>query len=194
MADGDSQQVTRRYLGSNVKVRRQKGPVVRSRKNASGDSVARLCSVRVCNHQGIVSDQVNITEPMQVEVEYWNLQSELRPTAILHFINEDDITLFATNDFNNLHWRNGKRARGLVKATCHIPANFFAEGRVFVLAAVGTYNPNVVHALERDAVSFQVVDRTEGEGPRGEFTGSWPGVMRPMLDWDVDINSPTHID
>ncbi len=192
IADGDPQLVTRRYLGCNDGTPAKR--IWADAESAPGDSVARLSSIRVCNQQGKTAEQIDITEPVQVEMEYWNLQSELRPTAILHFVNEDDITLFATNDFNNSGWRHKKRCRGLVRATCHIPANFFAEGRVFVLAAIGTYNPNVVHALERDAVSFQVVDRTEGEGSRGEFTGSWPGVMRPFLDWDVVMNSPTQVD
>jgi lipopolysaccharide transport system ATP-binding protein len=69
---------------------------------------------------------------------------------------------------------------------CHIPGNFLAEGRVIVTAVVSTYNPTVVHALERDAVAFVVVDRSEGDGVRGVFANEFPGVVRPMLEWEVD--------
>ena len=35
-------------------------------------------------------------------------------------------------------------------------------------------------------MAFQVVDRTESNGVRGEYAGShWPGVVRPLFDWDV---------
>lgn len=52
--------------------------------------------------------------------------------------------------------------------------------------AVDTFNPYVGRAGEVDAIAFQVVDRTEGDGVRGVYTGEWPGVVRPMLDWTVD--------
>jgi len=69
---------------------------------------------------------------------------------------------------------------------CQVPGNFMAEGQVSVLAAVCTYNPDIVHVYQRDVVSFQVVDRSEGDGVRGEYGGTWPGVLRPMLEWRIE--------
>ena len=73
-----------------------------------------------------------------------------------------------------------------MRATCEIPGNFLAEGRITVLVAISTYNPLQVHAREDDAVAFQVVDRSDGTGVRGEYRSDWPGVVRPMLDWYVE--------
>jgi hypothetical protein len=55
---------------------------------------------------------------------------------------------------------------------------------------VSTFNPAVAHALERDAVAFQVVDRSHGDGVRGEATNEWPGVVRPMLAWRTEGRQP----
>jgi lipopolysaccharide transport system ATP-binding protein len=74
----------------------------------------------------------------------------------------------------------------VVRSICRIPGNFFAEGLISLNVAVATYNPEVVHAVEHDAVSFTVVDRTTGEGARGEFVGDWPGIVRQKLDWTVE--------
>jgi lipopolysaccharide transport system ATP-binding protein len=60
-----------------------------------------------------------------------------------------------------------------------------AEGRIIVTAAVSTFDPAVVHAIERDAIAFQVIDRSTGDGVRGDYANDWPGVVRPMLDWLV---------
>jgi lipopolysaccharide transport system ATP-binding protein len=57
---------------------------------------------------------------------------------------------------------------------------------VFILAALCTYNPDQIHAVERDVVSFQVVDHSDGDGVRGVYAGPWPGLVRPMLDWQID--------
>src|SRR5206468_2515231 len=92
----------------------------------------------------------------------------------------------ASNDYSNRRWWNSPRSTGRVTTRCRIPGHFLSEGQNNVLAAVCSYNPDIVHAVERDAVSFQVVDDTvDGEGVRGDFAGSWPGVVRPQLEWEI---------
>ncbi len=63
-----------------------------------------------------------------------------------------------------------------------------------MLAGIGTYNPDIAHVFERDVVAFQIVDRSTGDGVRGEFTGRWPGVVRPMLNWKVEAQPDTLVD
>jgi lipopolysaccharide transport system ATP-binding protein len=183
LADGTPHEVTREYLHSDAG-----SPGARTwptLESAPGDSVARLKAVRILNNEGEVAELIDIRKPVSVQVEYWNLQSSVRPVVSLHFINEDGTTLFMTNDQVNAGWWNTPRTPGLVRSSCRVPGNFLAEGRVFILVALCSYNPDVVHAIERDAVSFQVIDQSEGDGVRGEFSTRWPGVVRPMLDWRV---------
>ena len=35
-------------------------------------------------------------------------------------------------------------------------------------------------------VSFEVLDPGEGDSARGQFSGQWRGVVRPLLDWTVE--------
>ena len=183
LMDGEPHAVATSYLGS-------AGSAPGSRswpepESAPGDAVARLKSVRVLNRQAQAVDSVDIREPFRVEVQYWNLTGAPRLTAILHFNNQEGLCLFASNDFVDREWWAQPRRVGLVTATCNIPGNFLAEGRHFLLVAVGTYNPNVVHALQADAVSILVLDNSQGDGVRGECAEEWPGVVRPMLAWQV---------
>lgn len=183
VADSEPYQVTRRYLHSDTG-----SPAERlwlTIETAPGDSVARLRSVRVCDAQGRLVEAIDIRHPFQIEVEYWNLQEKLRPTILLQFVNEDGVCLFQSNDFNHRGWWQTRREPGLVRCICYLPGNFFSEGFIFVTAGIGTYNPNALHALERDAVAFQIFDHSEGDGARGEYVGGWPGVIRPLLRWDV---------
>jgi lipopolysaccharide transport system ATP-binding protein len=185
IADGNASEITRIYLSMGRESPSEK--VWSDPDSAPGDDIVRLKSVRLCNRDDGVSESIAIDEPCTIEIEYWNMkQHGIKPTAIIHLYNEDGTCLFATNDWNNKEWWNKERKPGLVKARCHIPANFLAEGRFFVLAAIGTYNPNVVHAHIRDVISFQVIDRSIGDGSRGSYSGGqWPGVLRPYLKWDV---------
>jgi len=190
VTDGATHDVVRTYLESDLGrtgERRWADP-----SEAPGDDVGRLKSIRVVPAHGGRSDEVDITEPLDIEVEYWSdAPGSLRPSVNLHFLNGEGVSLFVTNDWNDRSWWERRRPSGVVRSVCRIPGNFLAEGRVTVTAAVSTYNPTIVHAVEWDAVAFQVVDRSEGEGVRGVFVNDWPGVVRPMLDWHVALVEPT---
>jgi lipopolysaccharide transport system ATP-binding protein len=183
-ADGPGPIVVEEYLGrgSNAALRVWETPEL-----APGDERVRLKAVRVVNSRGATTVDFDIREPIFVEVEFWNLSDEedFRPFANVHFFNGEGTCLFASADSNNVEWRNRPRRRAVVTSRCRIPGNFLAEGGVFVHAAVSSLNPTIVHVLEYDAVMFHVTDNSTGDGARGEYTGDFPGVVRPLLDWDV---------
>ena len=189
VADGNAQTVLRQYLDSGLG-----SPAHRAwdtQATAPGDDVARLKSVQVRNDLGVVTEEIDIRRPAVVEVEYWHIGDDsARPTVTLHFVNEDGVVLFVSSDFADRRWVETARQPGVVRAECEIPGNFRAEGRVLVTAALTTVSPPRLHAVERDAVSFHVVDRSDGDGVRGTYTSDWPGVVRPMLKWDVGLADP----
>ncbi len=156
--------------------------------SAPGDQVARIHSVEVLDEAGRPVENLDIRRPVVLQMTYWDMAPEACPTAIFHVKNERNDTLFATNEFTAAGWKATHQKRGLVTARCHIPGNLFAEGRIVVLAAVNSYNPTVPHALIEGAVSFNVVDHSEGDGVRGPYVGPWPGLMRPLLRWETAMN------
>lgn len=185
VADGGSQEVIRTYLDSGMATAAER--IWATVQEAPGDNVARLKAVRIRTEAGEVTEEVDIRRPIGIEVEYWHLSTDpaLRPSVNVNVINEDGVSLFVSNDFNDPIWARTPREPGVVRATCWIPGNFLAEGRHFVNAAVSTYNPTMAHAGEAEAVAFQVVDRSAGDGVRGPYVGEWPGVVRPMLAWSI---------
>lgn len=157
-----------------------------SRVEAPGNHVARLHAVRVLNQAGEVADAIEIRQPFTVELDYWNESREVRPSAYLQFYNDQGVCLFITGDFQNPSWQERTRRRGLVRSICHIPGNFLAEGRVIVrMAAVLSFDPPVFHAQAIDPVSFQVIDRSDGDGARGPYRNDYLGVVRPLLKWEL---------
>jgi lipopolysaccharide transport system ATP-binding protein len=159
------------------------------RSTAPGDDVARLRSVMVVTDRGDPGDEIDIRESFQIETVYSSGEpGSLRPMVILHFYNDEGTCLFLTNNSVNLEWRSTPRTRGFVRSTVRIPGNFLAEGRVTVTAEVTSKDSAIVHTKEADAIAFQVVDRSDGDGARGEFSQFWPGVVRPMLDWTVEFS------
>ena len=156
-------------------------------EEAPGDHVARIKSVRVTNSKGCAVQTVDVRDVVNIEVEYWLLRQGARPKAILQFINEAGQCLFSSADFlNNIP--NHFEGTQVIRAKCYIPSNLLAEGQIFVLAALGQYNPNIIHALVQDAVSFQVVDYSEGYSARGDCAMEWPGLIRPLLEWNTEYD------
>jgi lipopolysaccharide transport system ATP-binding protein len=181
VTSGDTHEVIRTYLESDLGLssqRRWDGV------NGPGDDVARLVSVRVLA-KGNRGDEVNITDPIDIEIEYWST-GRMKPAANLQVYNDEGTCLFGVGEHGTPDWNRLPSAAGLVRSTCRIPGNFLAEGRMTVSVAVDTFNPHIGHAGAPDAVAFQVVDRTEGDGVRGIYVGDWPGVVRPKLDWTVE--------
>jgi len=190
VSDGPPHEVIRRYLdsGSGSAAHRE----WMTPENAPGDGVARLKSVRVLGPSGEVSAEIEVSRPFVVEIQYWHLTNDPArcPCAGLIFTNDDGVRLFVTVDFSNQEWWKTPRRRGTIRALCRIPPNLLAEGQIFLTAAVSSYEPPEIHAYEADVVAFQAVDRSTGEGVRGKFANDWPGVVRPMLQWDVE-SSPS---
>jgi lipopolysaccharide transport system ATP-binding protein len=67
-----------------------------------------------------------------------------------------------------------------------VPGNLLSEGTVFVTVGAATYKPLEVHFIERDAVTFNVIDTPDGDGARGDLGGPMPGVVRPVLEWKTE--------
>jgi lipopolysaccharide transport system ATP-binding protein len=187
VADGPAHQVVRAYLESGVdsSIRREWD----APDEAPGDDIVRLKRVRVLTDDGPApSQEIDIRERVGIETSYWNLSEDpsVRPTVRLRFTNHEGVILFETHDFNNPAWWKTPRRRGVVRATCWIPGNFFAEGPVMVGVFVNTIGPVTWRAIEHDAVAFDIVDRSQGDGARGEVAEEVLGVLRPIFEWTVE--------
>lgn len=187
VAIGAPDEVARRYLHSDPSARGARGwdPA-----DAPGDAVARLRSIAIRTEAGRAAAIFRVREPFTIEIEYEILRDELRPAAAFQLWDEDGTCVFVTVDCVNEEWGKKRRPLGLVRSTCRVPGDLLNSGHYTVMAVVCSWNPNVVHAEVREAISFEVVDARGGDGgARGDYDGDWPGVVRPLLQWDVEVNA-----
>jgi len=151
---------------------------------APGNETARLRSVRVRNRSGETVSTVNITDPVAIEMTYDVLKPGIVMAPNIHLFNDRGVCLFVTVDIEK-EWRDTPRPVGSYTSTVWIPGNFLSEGSVIVRVALTTFRPMIVHFDEPDAVMFHVVESSEGETARGDYTGVMPGVVRPILKWET---------
>lgn len=183
--DDSTHEVVSAYLNSetSVKAERLWGNLM----EAPGDEVVRLCAVRVRTNDGLVSETVDISRPVRIELEYEVLQPGYVMRISYYVFNEEGIVAFMPID-NDATWRNKPRPSGRYVSTCLIPEDLLSEGRYFIGPAIRTDNPTIKRVRVNDAVVFQVVDSIDGYGARVDNTGTIPGVVRPLLKWETQFS------
>lgn len=150
---------------------------------APGNEVARLRALRVIDRERRSLPSADIKQSVGIEMTFDVLGNDKVLIPNLHFYNEQGNCIFVSHDWNS-GWRDRPRPAGTYTSTAWIPSNFLAEGTVFVTAALSTYKPLIVHFVERDAVTFRVIDSLDGDSARGDYAGLLPGIVRPMLEWE----------
>jgi lipopolysaccharide transport system ATP-binding protein len=153
--------------------------------SAPGDEIVRLRSVRIRDESGNTIESLDVRHPVGLEMVYDVLEEGHALAPTYHVYNESGTCLFATLDLEP-EWRDRARQRGRFTSVAWIPANFLAEGAVLVTPAISTLQPAFkIHVYEHDAVAFHVWDRRQGDSARGDYDGTIPGVVRPLLTWNT---------
>lgn len=181
--DGEAKQIVGEYLHEQSRTgseRRWDDPA-----SAPGNEIARIRSVRVIGEDRKTVSTADIRKPVGVELTYDVTAPGKVLVPNIHFYNEQGVCMFITHDWDG-GWRERPRDIGCYTSTVWVPGNFLAEGTVFVTAAATTYEPMQVHFVERDVVTFNVVDSLEGDSARGDYAGVLPGVVRPVLKWETE--------
>ena len=183
--DGNGSRVVEEYLGRGGGAALREWPEVTS---APGDEYAKLKAVRIVDHRRKLTPDVDIREPVYVEVEYWDLSSGSghQPVVSVGFYDNVGTCLFLSHS-SNIIWHGSRSGDALVRTRCRIPGNLLSEGSVIVHAALLSYETYTTHIALQDVVAFHVVDPSEGDGARGRWTGEFPGAVRPMLEWEGTV-------
>jgi lipopolysaccharide transport system ATP-binding protein len=184
LKDGPSRDVISAYLGTETGTIGERVWV--DPLKAPAGEVCRLRAVRVRSEDGQIIETLDIRQPVRLEMEF----EVLKPGHVLmphyNILNEDGIELFSAHDLDP-EWRGRHRPIGRYVSTVWVPGNFFAEGTIFVAAAMITLNPNVVQFYEADVVAFNVVESFGGDSARGDWLKQMSGVVRPMLKWSTEF-------
>jgi lipopolysaccharide transport system ATP-binding protein len=182
LQDGPSHAVVETYLNSGLGTSAAREWDL---EHAPGSACARLLAVRVRDAAGQVCAALDIRRALSVELEYEVLRDGERVVPNLHVLTGEGSYAFVSSDAADGGHRRAKAA-GRYLSRALVPGNFLAEGTYIVGAALSTMDPVAVHAFERDAVAFQIIDSFEGDSARGDYGGPIPGVVRPLLTWETE--------
>lgn len=178
--DGKTENGVRIYYNRNDKI----NAIAKWNENElPGDEQVKLLEVNALTEDFVVTDIFDIRKKIGIRMRYRVLQNDVTFTHGLNLFNEDGIHILSSHDTET-----GKQKRpfkkGEYEAIVWIPGNFLAEGVVKAAVAIMSYDPYIVHFHEMDVVTFNVIDRIDGDSARGIYGGTFPGVTRPILQWE----------
>lgn len=154
-------------------------------ESAPAGPVARLRAVRAKTEDDQISETFDIRLPIRIEMEYDVLNDHFVLLPHFSVYNDHGQCVFITVELDD-KWRGRKRPIGRYISTVVIPGNFLSEGHIYINCICITLNPDERQFLEKNAVSFQVVDTLEGNSARGDYTKDMAGAVRPLLQWTTE--------
>lgn len=151
---------------------------------APGNDVVRLIEVKAHGEDAEITDSFDITKPIGITMSYEVLKDNNTFTHSINLFNESGVHILSSHDIVS-ELRNKPRTKGCYSSTMWIPSNFLAEGSIIASVAIIEQDPFLIHFHELDAVAFNVTDPMNGKSARGNYTLGFPGIVRPILNWDT---------
>ncbi len=157
-----------------------------SDEDAPGNTIARIIDVSIHYEDGSIPASGNfiITEKIGITVRYKVLQDGHSFIHGANLYNNEDVNIFNSHDVTS-DIRILKRAAGTYEATMWIPGNLMSEGTFYLSVALFIPSPFEIHAYAEKVISFAVIDEMKGNSARGQYTQSFPGYIRPLLNWEA---------
>jgi len=143
----------------------------------------RFISARILDQNGHSVASVQFDEPCVVEMVY-EIGSNVNNVAVpnFHFNTAEGISAFAINAPNMQ-----KSDPGIYVAKCHVPKHLLNEGTYTIGLALTEYPQlnHIVHFFKQHYLALNVQDPVIGNPYRYGYGGRVPGVIRPVLKWEV---------
>lgn len=154
---------------------------------APGKGIARLLSARVLTKSGVVTDCIDVRESFCIELEVDVLEDGQGILVLNGIQNGDGAQVFSSVDTKNPVLQKKHWARGRHLVRMWIPGNLLQVDTYTVETFVAAWEPmRVDQCYERDILCFHVIDAFGDDSSRGNFAGTLPGAVRPLLEWEIE--------
>ena len=148
----------------------------------SKSSFFQLIEAKVVNENNEISINHNIHSDITIEVKYEILRVGEVFTHGFNLFNVENVHILSSHDKYSSTLTE-VLPLGIYKKSVVIPRNFLAEGSYSCSFAIMRYNPFQVEIHEMDFVGFNVIDEFGDKTVRGNYSGHYPGLVRPELIW-----------
>jgi lipopolysaccharide transport system ATP-binding protein len=148
-------------------------------ENAPGNDQVKITKAKFIPQLEKEIDLVTINTPLLFEFEFINFFDDVGIVIAIevHSINGLDIFTSGPAEVTKLQ-------KGTYKTTCIVPSQLLNDGTYTITVQIVKNGIEMLHR-EIDILVFEVNDSIRPLG----YTGKWPGVIRPKLNWTMNLIS-----
>jgi lipopolysaccharide transport system ATP-binding protein len=153
---------------------------------APSSEIVRLLETEVINDIFENKTDYFIIEKVGIRIKFEILVETSDLVLGLNLYNNEEIHILSSHQKNqNINYKVG-----VYQAIVWFPNNFLSEGYHFCgIAAMSYKGVFRVHFHDVNKFSFNIIDEFMENTARGnDYKGKFPGVVRPILDWDNVIS------
>jgi lipopolysaccharide transport system ATP-binding protein len=144
----------------------------------TGDDVVQLCGARVVNRNVEEIEAISRDEAIGIEMTFEVLKGGHRLFPNIHVFLQDQYAFVSSSPKSEVS------SPGVYRSVMWIPPRFLNDGLFVAGLAVSSFEPVVLHFYEQNALYFRVTDNVF-DARRNGYTGKFPGVVRPDLEWNL---------
>lgn len=175
--DGPSSSIVSSYLNQGQLTSGQR---VWTENECPGNNSFRLVSIRLKNSSGDIISDVNISNPLTVEIDYEVTRPGARVIFSLYLLDENDNHVFSSlsNTAENEYYDVPLKL-GHYRTVCTLPGNILNDRRYHIslkgLSDHWTDSFFVEHVVSFDGLDDGLLKR--------DYSGTLGGIIRPKLTW-----------
>lgn len=177
---GESEKVIQQYIKINKNA--HSNTKYSDNDPKTGDDSVRLLSAKIVDKKNQSKMDFLITEEIQIKVTaVVEAKNSRRYIPNFHITTPDGGYVFVTQPS-----KLSITESGVYETTCVIPPNLLNDGVYYVGLALTSYPGAHVHYFLSNELEFEVIDPLTDVPTRHEYTGKYPGVVRPLLTWKAE--------
>lgn len=182
VVDGPASDVVISYLqAANPGVREQFWDEM---ERAPGNDFVRLRRLSVRPANGSPEEAITMETPFVIEVEFWNLTSDLFLDVRLFLYTEYDVVALGSDTSYEPEWHGRQFPVGLFRSECVIPGNWLNSDSYRVGVEIVKDGRRKVFVQENNWLSFDIAELGERGGT---WYGKERGIFRPRLEWKTEL-------
>ncbi|MFD2939577.1 ABC transporter ATP-binding protein [Flavobacterium notoginsengisoli] len=143
----------------------------------------RLLEAKVIDVDDRVTFNHLIVNDIKIEFTYEILKDNQMFTHGLNLFNTQGVHILSSHDKDSESLEKPLKI-GVHKKTITLPGKILAEGTYSCSFAIMRYSPFVVELHEMEVVGFNILEIKSDKTMRGDYSGRFPGLIRPLLKWE----------
>ncbi len=149
-----------------------------------GNQYVKLRSVKAINRSNDSTGTFRVTDEVGITMEYEVLEEGQTLWLGHNIYNAQGVNVFDTHSVQTEFYRK-PHPKGIYTSVVWIPGNLLNLGTYVVSSAIFNHLKNIIHFHERDVLTFTIHEAFDEETARGDSAGDFPGVVRPLLKWEI---------